>query len=320
MGFIKDQLNNDYMGLFKRSGNACTYPDFFVYWRENLFERLMRLFIWECGNNKIMPKEIEQRLIAAGHCGITQYEGQLTAFFGSFFGVTVYNDEWLSYNVHSPIYSGTYTINEDIAIINANSLRNPTLEHVNHYASLLAHAEVTLMMQMIEARDSGGVPIAKNEKAKQSLLDYQGKRYKGKIGVVSDLAGIGVEYLGSDKHTKLELNDIWDVRSKLLKSFYADIGVRATFDKKSNAVVDEVTSDTSMLLYNVSDMLEERKRGCDAVNNLFGADWSVRLSDEIDYSTENQPFYKEETQPEEMQPEETRPEASGKEDENYDIE
>ena len=36
-------------------------------------------------------------------------------------------------------------------------------------------------------------------------------------------------------------------------------------------------------------MLEERKKGADAVNNMFGTSWTVRLSDEIDYNTENQP-------------------------------
>jgi hypothetical protein len=36
-------------------------------------------------------------------------------------------------------------------------------------------------------------------------------------------------------------------------------------------------------------MLEERKKGCERVNNMFGTNWSVRLSDEIDYNTENQP-------------------------------
>ena len=113
--------------------------------------------------------------------------------------------------------------------------------------------------------------------------------YNGKISVVSDLAGIGVEYLGADRKTQINISELWEVRKNLLKSFYADIGVRASFDKKSNAVIDEVTADTSMLLYNVSDMLEERKRGADAVNNMFGTSWEVRLSDEIDYSTENQP-------------------------------
>lgn len=289
MGFLTEMAgcvpDNIYLTNIEK---ACTLPDFFKFWRDNLFERLMRLFIWE-GTGKLEPKEIEERVLMAGHCGIAKYKGKLTAFFGSFFGVTVYQDEWTGYNVHSPIYSNTFKIDKNIAIINNNSLRNPSLEHVNHYAKLLAHADVTLMLQMVQARDAGGVPVAQNEKAKQSLLQYQKDVYNGKLATVSDLAGIGVNFLGADRHTNLDINAVWDVRTKLLKAFYADIGVRATFDKRSNAVVDEITSDSSMLLYNVSDMLEERKKGAEKVNKLFGTNWSVRLSDEINYTTENEP-------------------------------
>ena len=292
MGFINSMVDSgklDYLKITNKGlEKACTYPDFYRYWKENLFERLMRLFIWE-GMDEPLPKEIEQRLILAGHCGISQFENKITAFFGTFFGVTVYQDEWKNYNVHSPIYSGTKTIDEDIVIIDNNSLRNPTYEHVNHYASLLAHAEVTLLQQFVQARDSGGVPIARTEAAKQSLLNYQAKMFMGKIGVVSDPAGIGVEYQGADRHTSLDISGIWEVRTKLLKQFYADIGVRATFDKRSNTVVDEITSDSSMLLYNVSDMIKCRERAVDKINEMFGPNWSVRISDEIDYNDENEP-------------------------------
>ena len=65
--------------------------------------------------------------------------------------------------------------------------------------------------------------------------------------------------------------------------------MRASFDKKSNTVVDEITSDTSMLLYNISDMLKEREKGAEAVNKMFGTNWRVRISDEIDYNRENAP-------------------------------
>lgn len=292
MGFLNESGVIEYGGIKilgkKGLENACTYPDFFRYWRDNLFERLMRLFIWE-GTGSLEPKEIEERLYLAGHCGIAEYQGELTAFFGSFFGPTKYYDEFTGYNVHCPVYSNSYEINKDIIVINNNSIKNPSIEHVDHYAYLLAHCEVTMMKQFVEARDSGGVPIAQNEKAKQSLLNYQKNMYNGKIGVVSDLAGIGVDYLGADRKTQINIAELWEVRKNLMKSFYSDIGVRASFDKRSNAVIDEVTADTSMLLYNVSDMLEERKRGADAVNNMFGTSWTVRLSDEIDYTTENQP-------------------------------
>ena len=79
--------------------NAC-----YMYWREQLFERIMRLFVWE-NTGVVKPKEIEQRLLINGHCGIAEYKGELTAFFGSFNGVTKYMDEWTHYNVRCPIYA-----------------------------------------------------------------------------------------------------------------------------------------------------------------------------------------------------------------------
>lgn len=288
MGFLMNIAGclPDFVDI-KNLQNACTLPDFYKYWRDNLFERLMRLFIWDTQDDT-PPKEIEERLLIAGHCGIADYEG-LTAFFGSFFGVTKYQDEWTNYTVHCPIYSGTFEIGKNIAIIENNSLKNASLEHVNHYAKLLAHCDVTLMRLLVEARDSGGVPVAKNEQAKQSIYNYQKSVYVGKVGSIVDFAGIGVEYMGADRHTQLKITEVWDTRTKLLKQFYSDIGVRATFDKRSNAVVDEITSDSSMLLYNVSDMLECRKRGADIVNNIFGRNWSCRLSDQINYNEENEP-------------------------------
>jgi hypothetical protein len=34
-------------------------------------------------------------------------------------------------------------------------------------------------------------------------------------------------------------------------------------------------------------MLNSREKGADAVNTLYGTNWSVRLSDEIKYNDEN---------------------------------
>ena len=49
---------------------SCTFNAFYEYWRDELFERIMRLFVWEntysLENNKVVgikPKEIEQRLL-----------------------------------------------------------------------------------------------------------------------------------------------------------------------------------------------------------------------------------------------------------------
>lgn len=286
--FLEDLMaTKEGQKISKLSRESTTYNAYYVFWRDMLFERIMRLFVWE-NTGKVPPKEIEQRLLLAGHCGITKYKGELTAMYGSFYGVTKYNDEWENYNVRCPIYSAGKKIDKDIIVIDNNSLRNSTYALVHHYATELAHTEVTLINVMVNARDNGGVPVAPTEKHKRSIKDYQARIYNGQYDVVTDTGNLGIEYVGSDRKSSQSIIDIMIVREKLIKSFYADIGVRSAFEKRSNTVEAEVEADTSLLLLNLSDMLKKRQEGAEKVNKLYGTNWTVHIAEEIDYSTENE--------------------------------
>lgn len=275
--------------ISKLARESSTFNSFYKYWRELLFERIMRLFVWE-NTGDVQPKEIEQRLLLQGHCGITKLESdnQLTAMYGHFYGVTKYIDEWSNYTVRCPIYSGTREIGKDIVVINNNSLRNPAYHLVHHYAIILAHTEVTLVNCLVNARDAGGIPVVGTEKQKQSVAEYQGKIFNGQYGTVTDIGNLGIEYLGSDRKTGQDLMDIIETREKIIKSFYSDIGVRSAFEKRNNTVMAEVEADTSLLLLNLSDMIHYREKGAEEVNKMFGTNWTVHIAEEIDYSTENQ--------------------------------
>ena len=271
----------------------CTYNFLYKYWREQLFERVMRLFVWEDTytpdtNEGVPPKEIEMRLILRGHCGIAKYKGELTAFFGSFFGPTKYLDEFSGYTINCPVYSGTRKIGKDIVIVNNNALRNPTYNLVHHYATLLGHTETSLINCLINARDSGGVPVVSTEKQKKSIIEYQNKIFNGQYGVVTDIGNLGIDYMGTDKNTYQDIMKIMETREKLIKSFYSDIGVRSAFEKRNNTVMAEVEADTSLLLLNLSDMLKQREIACDQVNAMFGTNWSCHVAEEIDYGAENE--------------------------------
>ena len=272
----------------KLAKGACTYNALYAYWREQLFERVMRLFVWD-NTNEVQPKEIEQRLIIAGHCGITKLprEKELTAMFGTFFGVTKYFDEWTSYTVHCPIYAGTRTIGKNIAIISNNAERNAVLPLIHHYAQLLAHAEVSFIDVLINARDSNGIPIVLTEKQKQSVLAYQAQKFNGQYGAIADPSALGVNYTMAPQIQASLFKEMWETRNNILKEFYSDIGIKAAFDKKSNTIDAEVKSDNSLLLLNIKDMLDYRKRGCDDVNKLYGTNWTVKVSDEINYKLDD---------------------------------
>lgn len=292
--FLDEFLNTaDGKKITSIAKENCTYNFMYKYWRDQLFERVMRLFVWENTfdneqNKGVPPKEIEMRLVLKGHCGVAKYKGDLTAFFGSFYGPTKYFDEWTGYTVHCPVYSGTKRIGRDIVIINNNSLRNPTFALVHHYATMLGHTETTLINALINARDSGGVPVVSTDKQRQSIVQYQNKVFNGQYGVVTDIGNLGIEYMGTDKKTNQGIMDIMEVREKLIKSFYSDIGVRSAFEKRNNTIMAEVEADTSLLLLNLSDMLKQREEACERVNEMFGTDWKVHVAEEIDYGRENE--------------------------------
>ena len=281
--YLEEFYKTDYgKNMSKLARGACTYNAYYDYWRDNLFERVLRLFVWK-NTEDVKPKEIEMRLHLNGHCGITMLNKELTAMFGSFYGVTKYFDEWTNYMVRCPIYSGSRTIDKDVIVIDNNDLRNPTMALIHHYATLLAHNEVTLVNTLVNARDSGGVPIASNEKQKQSIKQYLGQLFDGQYGVVTDIGNLGIEYAGTDRKTGQSAVDLYTLRERILRSFYTDMGIRSSMEKRANIVVAELSEDDSLLTLNVSNMLEQRKKGAEKVNKMFGTNWSVEIAKQIDY-------------------------------------
>ena len=270
--------------------DTTTYKAYYKYWREMLFQRVMHLFQWD-GLGEVKQKEIEFRLLLSGFCAVCRvpsafnapFTETLTAMWASMFGVTKYADEFKQVNVRCPIWTGIKTIGEDVVIIDNVQTRNPLIIVVNHYAQMLAHNEVTIISTLINARDAGGVPTASTEKQKQSLRTYFKNLYNGKHDIVTDVANLNVEFIGTDRHTMQNIKDLFETRSSIVKAFYGDIGIKSAFEKNNNTVAIEVLSDTSQLIFNLSDMLDCRKRGAEAVNEMFGTNWTVKISDEINY-------------------------------------
>lgn len=297
MSYLKNMLrdNTNLKQISKRSG---TFSYSYDYWLEVLFERAMRLFKWsgtETDDNKtnVPAKHIEGILLLNGTAGVCNYneqgsrEKKLAVFNGMFgAGPTVYYGEFKGYNVYSPIFSAQLTVDKDVIVMNNNRCRNSLYPLCHKYAILLAHTEVSLVNTLINGRDSGGIPVASTEAQKVAIENYRNALCEGKVGAIVDPAFSGVEFLGVNKNTTLSIKDLMEVRENLLDSFYNDIGVRTSKDKKGNMIVEEVRANDSMLLLNISDMLDCRKKGAEAVNKMFGTNWSVDIADEINYQKE----------------------------------
>ena len=74
MAFLSEnlkELKEEELEFFQKDGG--TFLSAYMYWTDNLFERIMRLFVWK-GNGDILPKEIESRILIKGHCGIIKIQ------------------------------------------------------------------------------------------------------------------------------------------------------------------------------------------------------------------------------------------------------
>ena len=121
------------------------------YWMETLFEKCVRMFEWRGLPKSIPQKEIEQRLILDGYCGmVNDTRAGLIVASGGLSGVTPYCDEFKNFTYAAPTCAGgTTELGKNAVLIENTSLRNPLFPMILRYADLMAHAEISLKMALI---------------------------------------------------------------------------------------------------------------------------------------------------------------------------
>lgn len=259
----------------------------YSFWVNNLFERCARLAVWNGTGDDldggIDPIHIEKPLLLDGHAGICPYNGVLTSFRGTYSGVTVYTDRFPVFMVQSPVYAAAKTIGKDIAIIRNNSTETNLRHLVHRYAVLLSHVEITLVNVLVNVR-ANSVPCVLTNKQLELVKQWRSGLYNGQVAPILDSGFKSLQWADVSYKSNVSIQELLEARENLLNSFYNSIGVRTTWNKKGNMIADEVGGNDSMLLLNINDMIEARKRGCERVNKMFGTNWSVDKCEELKYN------------------------------------
>ena len=269
-------------GLSKKTEKDILKLDYsFKYWSDMLFEKCMRIFTWT--GLPFPQKEIESRLLINGYCGfLNDSKKGLMVANGGMSGVTQYYDEFTTFNWSAPSVANTNSrvIGKDCVIINNNQLRNPILPMVMRYASLLAHADISLKCALINTRETNTY-ASSDENTAENINKYYERLYNGDSASILDESLIESVKNISNRESTTAIKDCLSARTELLSNFFKEIGVKSANDKKERMIESEVDSNNQLLLFNISDMLAERKKACDEINKLFGANISVELSDEF---------------------------------------
>lgn len=252
------------------------------YYVNYLYEKLVKIFTYDDLPSTIPQDALENYIVQFGYAGIT-----LNPKYGflavpcSKYGVGLYPRYEPLAQYCTPLAEGkNLIIGQDIIIVKNNSYQLSCDSIVKRYARQLADFDATINVLTSNKR----MPILPSFDNEEGAESFKAVMVANRLGQVDTVLDKNFIQTGNfTPYANTPNNDIADViesRNSILRNFLQEIGITTASDKKERMVVDEVNVNSQLLLFNLSDMLKCRQDAIEQVNNLYGLNITVRLSDE----------------------------------------
>ena len=230
---------------------------------------------------KTIPKEqLELLLQRNGYAVITKVNGELYAFYGGLGGEP--NEYYLPSiaTVANPAlkFSKSMVIDKECVLIKNDVMFMGLMPLIQSTSYLLAQADISFKYALINGRMKA-IVTAPNDEVKASLDEMFRQIEKGsslKVVVDDDLMNeLKVSPYGSNDNGI----DIIELKQYIIGSFYQKLGIQSNFNMKREALNSAESALNDDILYPLIDeMLEQRQKGVEKINELYGTNISVELS------------------------------------------
>ena len=252
------------------------------YWVNTLLEYPMRLFTYEGLPETIPAHVVDIMSYIRGYSGIVLLGSGdwICASETSLNGVTDYYDVFKQITFSTPLHFGSRTLGKTGYVIRNTSLMQPLMPKVERYATMLAHAEISLICELVNLRETDVVEAISEAAAKSADRQFE-DRYNGKIQTLVNDGFAMLRHNFVPQKSQGENMRIWDLRSNILGAYLEEIGIKKAQNKREREISQEVAADDPMLKLNISDMLECRQKGWDEFNE--GTGYNVKVTCNIDY-------------------------------------
>ena len=259
------------------------------YWFWKLTNICLDIFKYKNLPSSLPQREIEANLLLTGHCFVFPKNSELVTAVSTIYGFDKYYNPTKATYAQAVLGADSNMNISDYAIIYNSSLKdnvlnipcdNSLLSFIKRYAKLLSDIESTIDIYVINMRLTS-IPVATSDQTKGALRKFFDLLALGKREVVVDVPIIetfrNVDIAKAP--TSDNLTELLQARDKILEMFYRDIGVKFRNNKRGNMTVEEVESDTQVLLISLDDMLATRKEGVEDVNYKYGTNIDVYIND-----------------------------------------
>ena len=261
--------------------------------RNYLLSKVITMFEYEGLPETIPQYNLEDILLRGGHCLITHvdvketdvpFESGLYALHGNGGGEPNPYYYPTQYVVANPFLniSKTYTIGDNNVLAKNTSFFFPLLPLIEYTAHQLAENETTLNVAMVNTRIMT-ILTANDSTIAEACKKYMENIKNGEMSFITDnrsdfLDGVKTHPYASTGNSNV-ITQILETEQYLKGSFYNEIGLNANYNMKRESINgNEAGLNEDGLTPLVVDMLNCRKKMCEDVNEMFGQNWSVKLS------------------------------------------
>lgn len=272
--------------LYKWRKKQFTFNPSYRYWVNTLLEYPMRLFTYEGLPETIPAHTVDIMSYLRGYAGIVKLASGnwICASETSLNGVTDYYDIFKNITFSTPLHFGQRTIDSTGFVIRNTSLMQPLMPKIERYAMLLSHADISLVCELVNLRETDVIEAITEQAAKSADMQAQ-KKYDGEIMTLVNDGFAMLRHNFVPSKSQQENIRLFDLRNDILGAYLEEIGIKKAQKKREREITSEVAADDPMLKLNISDMLEVRQSGWNKFNEKTG--YNVKVTCNIDYLSES---------------------------------
>lgn len=251
----------------------------------DMMNRIASMFKYE-GDipESFKPEFLDVYLFYYGHaCVFKDIEGKLLCTFGNW--ATEPNPYYIptKYTIANPYLpapnqSMTLTDGENCVIIKNDQHARGLKAMFEKHATLLVENDISRILAEYNSRVSD-LLVAEDDKTKQSAELFLSRIKEGKLGVITSNAML--DSFTAHRQTagsNTTLLPLIEHHQYIKSEWLADIGLDSNWNGKREAVNSAETAlNKDYLMPLIDQMLEERQKGLERVNKLFGTNITVSL-------------------------------------------
>ena len=245
---------------------------------DNMFIRTQSMFVYKGLPDSIPVMWLEQYLQKAGSCIIAEHEGTLYALLGNVSGERDAYYQPTQYIVANPWLklSKTFDIGKDCVYCRNDYDAIGLTPLISRYCSLMTENFLTVRVSDINLRIMK-LLSATDDDTFLSTKEYLKKVEDGELWVVADDAFFdGVKLQGDGAGHSDFLVQFIEMQQYIKGSLYNELGINANFNMKRESINgEEAALNDDALMPLIDDMLKQRRKMCDEINEMFGLDVSV---------------------------------------------